>query len=99
MSRRGSFAAESSQKGTNVASGNADGGLEGRVARLATERQGLFDKASTSFGLSPADQERLRAVERELDDCFLARRQQRAERDANRFDRDVPFVRPASRTR
>ena len=43
-----------------------------RVNKLVTERGALFDKAGTSFGLSKADQERLGAIERELDDCFQA---------------------------
>jgi hypothetical protein len=72
----------------------ADGGLEGRVNRLATEGGVLFDKAAGSFGLSSADRQRLHAIERELelDECFLTRREQRAARDGNRFDRDMPLV-------
>ncbi len=64
--------------------------LERRVNRLATERGALFDKASANFGLSALDQKRLSAIERELDECFLARRRVRAERDAKRFERDYP---------
>jgi len=66
--------------------------LERQVNRLANERSALFDKAGTSFGLSSVDQQRLSAIERELDECFLARRRLRANRDAQRFDRDRPFV-------
>src|SRR3954471_12371829 len=62
--------------------------LERRVNRLATERGALFDKSGASFGLSGTDQQRLNAIERELDECFLLRRQQRAARDARRFARD-----------
>jgi hypothetical protein len=58
------------------------------VNRLAIERAALFDKAGAAFGLSGSDQERLTAVERELDECFLLRRQARADRDARRFARD-----------
>jgi hypothetical protein len=70
----------------------ADRRLESQVNRLATERGVLFDKAAEGFGLSAADRQRLHAIERELDECFLTRRQQRAERDADRFDREA-FVR------
>jgi hypothetical protein len=64
-----------------------------QVKKLASERGALFDKAGTTFGLSDADQARLRAVEQELDECFLARRQQRAVRDAVRFDNDERLIR------
>ncbi len=75
--------------------------LAGRVANLAKERGALFDKASKNLALSKTDQERLHAIERELDECFLSRRQQRAELDARRFDREglrthrVPLQKPA----
>jgi hypothetical protein len=73
--------------------------LERQVSRLATERGALFDKAGASFGLSGADQQRLGAIERELDECFLARRRLRAVRDARRFDRDGPLLpRPVRRS-
>jgi hypothetical protein len=48
----------------------------------------LLRKSGVSFGLSAGDQQRLLTVERELDECFLARRRQRAERDASRFGRE-----------
>jgi hypothetical protein len=70
--------------------------LERQVNRLVDERGALFDKAGTSFGLSNVDQQRLHAIERELDDCFLARRRLQADRDARRFDRDDPFIRRPS---
>lgn len=76
--------------------------LERQVARLANERGALFDKAGARFGLSAVDQQRLTAIERELDECFLARRRLRADRDAQRFDRDRPLLRrpaPPSRGR
>lgn len=59
--------------------------LERKVKRLATERGDLFDRAGDA-GLSSQQQERLRSVERELDECFLARRKMQAARDARRFD-------------
>ncbi|HTL85488.1 MAG TPA: hypothetical protein VL856_09910 [Acidimicrobiia bacterium] len=71
--------------------------LGGRVARLATERGALFDKAGSNFGLSAVEQERLAAIERELDECFLVRRRLRAERDSQRFDRENPFLGRLSR--
>jgi hypothetical protein len=69
-------------------------GLERNINRLAVERGALFDRAGTSFGLSTADQQRLGSIERELDECFVARRRLRAERDARRFDSGLPFRRP-----
>jgi hypothetical protein len=65
--------------------GLAPADLERRVNRLANERTVLFEKASAPGGLSAQDQQRLAAVERELDECFLERRHQRATRDFRRF--------------
>ena len=66
-------------------------GLERNITRLAVERGALFDKAGATLGLSAVDQKRLSSIESELDECFLARRRLRAERDARRFDADLPF--------
>jgi hypothetical protein len=67
--------------------------LKRRVNSLANERSALFEKAGTNFGLSASDHQRLNAIERELDECFRARRQQRAVRDNQRFARDrIPRV-------
>jgi hypothetical protein len=75
---------------------NADrGSLERSVARLATERSDLFTRSGSSFGLSAADQNRLKVVERELDECFGSLREMRAVRDATRFSREDPVVRRA----
>ena len=71
------------------------GSLERSVARLANERTTLFTRSGSSFGLSPADQNRLRVVERELDETFGALREMRAVRDATRFSREDPVVRRA----
>jgi hypothetical protein len=71
------------------------GSLERSVARLASERTTLFTRSASSFGLSPADQNRLRVVERELDETFGALREMRAVRDATRFSREDPVVRRA----
>jgi hypothetical protein len=62
-------------------------GLDRRLNRLATERSTLFAKAGTDVGLSSSDRQRLKDIERELDDCFSQRRLQRAARDARRFTR------------
>jgi hypothetical protein len=62
-------------------------GLDRRLNRLAAERSTLFAKAGTDAGLSSSDRQRLKDIERELDDCFSLRRQQRAARDARRFSR------------
>ena len=68
-------------------SANASG-LEAQMNRLAAERAALFRKAGTALGgLSDPERLRIKAIERELDDCFAQRRQQRAARDARRFSR------------
>jgi hypothetical protein len=79
---------ESAADGTN---------LERRVSRLATERTALFGKAATAAGLSKPEHQRLKAIEHELDECFVLRRQQRAARDARRFSRDQPIPRSVPR--
>jgi hypothetical protein len=68
---------------TESSSGAAS--LERRMNRLASERTHFFGTAGTSAGLSRPEQARLKTIERELDDCFVLRRQQRAARDAHRF--------------
>jgi hypothetical protein len=67
--------------------------LDRRTTRLAMERTALFEKAGTTVGLSDGEQRRLATVERELDQCFLTRRRERALHDARRFDRDAPNAR------
>ena len=71
--------------------------LERRVNRLAIERSSLFDKANTGL-LSDGERQRLNAIEVELDQCFVQRRQQRAARDARRFGSDA-FTPRAMRVR
>ncbi len=71
--------------------------LERSINRLAVERGALFDKAGASFGLSAVEQLRLNSIERELDECFVARRRLRAERDARRFESGLVFRRPLKR--
>ena len=72
--------------------------LERRVNRLADERTTLFTKAGTHVGLSKVEHQRLKTVERELDDCFALRRKQRAARDARRFTSQRDWLNPARRT-
>jgi hypothetical protein len=75
---------------------NTDRGtIERNLARLATERTTLFTRSGQSFGLTPADQNRLKVVERELDEAFNSLREMRAVRDASRFSREDPVVRRA----
>jgi hypothetical protein len=62
-------------------------GLDRRVNRLAAERSTIFAKGGTDVGLSESERQRLKVIERELDDCFALRRQQRAARNARRFSR------------
>ena len=71
------------------------GNIERNVSRLATERTELFNRSGQSFGLTAADQNRLKVVERELDEAFGALREMRAVRDATRFSREDPVVRRA----
>jgi Protein of unknown function (DUF2630) len=81
-------------------SGRNEAELDRLMTRLASERGVLFDKAGATLGLSDTEQQRLKVVERELDECFLERRRRRAVRDAHRFDRDTPIARgPAVRRR
>ncbi len=83
---------------TSPADRSADAAsLEREVNRLVTERGALFDKAGASFGLTSVEQQRLGVIERELDECFLARRRLRAAHDARRFDRELPLLRRAPR--
>ena len=75
---------------------NSDrGNIERNLSKLATERTELFGRSGQSFGLTPADQIRLKVVERELDEAFGALREMRAVRDATRFSREDPVVRRA----
>ncbi len=71
------------------------GSVERNLNRLAAERATLFTKSGQSFGLTAADQNRLKVVERELDEAFGALREMRAVRDATRFSREDPVVRRA----
>jgi hypothetical protein len=76
-----------------------------RVEQLAAERQSLFGAAGANAGRTAAVQARLDEIERELDECFLAVRSERAARDAERFTnedlvlrRGIRPMRPAAKT-
>jgi Protein of unknown function (DUF2630) len=77
--------------------GAAEGSVEREVARLAAERTALFGRSGGSAGLSNAEQSRLRAIERALDECFVSLRRMRAARAASRLARDDPFARGVAR--
>lgn len=82
--------------GVTVATGEGELPFDRRMTRLAAERSALFAKSGSNFGLSSSDQQRLKVVERELDECFDARRRQRAASDVRRFDREGPLRRFAT---
>jgi hypothetical protein len=56
-----------------------------KLEHLAAERQALFGAAGANAGRTAAVQAKLDQIERELDECFLAVRAERAVRDAERF--------------
>jgi hypothetical protein len=70
-----------------------------RVERLASERLALFGAAGANAGRTAVMQARLTAVERELDECFHAVREQRAVRDAQRFTNEDQLLRRGIRPR
>jgi hypothetical protein len=69
----------------NVALPTGAGGLTRRVNLLAAERVALFAKAAKLTGLTKLEHARLKEIERDLEDCYVLRRQQRAVRDARRI--------------
>ena len=50
-------------------------------------------------GLDAKDQTRLSSIEHEIDECFLALREQRAVHDAERFTHEDPTFRRALKRR
>ena len=58
--------------------------LKRRIERLSAERIELFAHSGDSTSNKLA-RERLKTIERELDECYLAVRETRAVRDAERF--------------
>jgi hypothetical protein len=71
------------------------GALARELSRLTTERTTLFANAGTRVGLSKEQHARLGLVERQIDECFLRIRQQRAAHDARRFTNEVVGTRRA----
>jgi len=65
-----------------------------RISRLVEEEHGL-EKPTAGGGRSEADQERLRQLEVQLDQCWDLLRQRRGRRDA-REDPSGASARPAS---
>jgi hypothetical protein len=74
-------------------SGSESGELGRRIERLATERIALFSHGRSGANLTAVDRTRLKAIERELDECYLVQRQHRAARDAQRFDAEQSVAR------
>ncbi len=58
-----------------------------QIRTLAEERLALLSTSGANFGLKDTDQERLKTVERELDEAYRLLREGRAERDRQRFSR------------
>lgn len=67
--------------------------LARQLASLTTERTALFARAGRDAGLTKVEHSRLAAVEREIDECYILIRQQRAERDARRFTNEGLILR------
>jgi hypothetical protein len=66
-----------------------------RIEKLSEERVRLFARAGVNMSTAElaADATRLKAIERELDECFMALRRSRATRDARRFGAEDRFLR------
>lgn len=62
-------------------------GLDRQVNRLASERSTIFAGGGKDVALTESERQRIKAIDRELDDCYALRRQRRAARDARRFSR------------
>jgi hypothetical protein len=70
-----------------MANTHGDPQLLKQIRALAEERLALLRTSGANFGLKDADQERLKTVERELDEAYRQLREGRAERDRQRFAR------------
>ena len=64
-----------------------------RIEQLSTERISLFAHAHCDANAVAVDRVRLKAIERELDECYVAVRSERARRDAKRFIAEEPVSR------
>jgi hypothetical protein len=65
-----------------------------RINELAAEEEQLWQRASAGGGLSTADQERLDAIQVQLDQCYDLLHQRDARRSAG-LDPEAATVRPA----
>jgi hypothetical protein len=70
-----------------MANTHGDPQLLKQIRTLAEERLELLRTSGANFGLKNADQDRLKSVERELDEAYKLLREGRAERDRQRFSR------------
>jgi hypothetical protein len=72
-----------------------DNALLSRINELVTEEESLLESSAGTEGLSEADDQRLKAVEVALDQCWDLLRQRRAKRHAGQ-DPDDTHVRDAT---
>ena len=72
----------------------ADGPIIDRINQLAHEEEQLWQRASDGGGLTTDDQERLKVVGIELDQCYDLLRQRQARREFGQ-DPDQAEARPA----
>jgi len=63
------------------------------IERISKERTTIFAKERTDAGLSDQDRQRLKAIERELDEAYDALRRERAVHTARRFDHESNLLR------
>ncbi len=59
-----------------------DAGLSRRINDLAAEEEQIFSRAGSGGGMEPAEQERLRQIQLELDQAYDLLRQRQGRRDA-----------------
>ena len=72
----------------------ADGPIIERINQLAHEEEQLWQRASDGGGLTTDDQQRLKVVSIELDQCYDLLRQRQARREFGQ-DPDQAEARPA----
>jgi hypothetical protein len=72
----------------------ADGPIIDRINQLAHEEEQLWQRASDGGGLTTDDQQRLKVVSIELDQCYDLLRQRQARREFGQ-DPDQAEARPA----
>ena len=72
----------------------ADGPIIDRINQLAHEEEQLWQRASDGGGLTTDDQQRLKVISIELDQCYDLLRQRQARREFGQ-DPDQAEARPA----